>query len=435
MSRDILSPELIARHSLAALHLFQYLLHVRDAAYTAAGPADRDDARSRLPQVPGVAVPGAATDAKAKPNRPAPGNERREIMFSQLEQAAGMAKPTAADPAQAAALRQEGTPATGGLWAAAEGEARGGGHEAVDYGFERRALAAGRTNRTKLHSKSQRNKRIYMVAVDGSRGAHHAFKCALAMATGPFDKIIVVHSFSAKQLAFLPTERRPDNIRMRYRAELRENPLDNAIMIEERPDGVTTKEHVCFLANATTKVDLLVVGFTQEHSSNDHVRKGHILGSMVDLSMRRAFCTTVIVKPASMIRQHFGATDSQHFLVFVDGTEEAEEAYRIADSHVCAGDRLTVLHLVDVHHQPNLPTTKKWVNIREHYRTEYGVTVQQVVQVSCKIRTEWTRPSIVQPLGVLTHLKYLMDPTIRTPVARLRIRFLSKHHYCSPTFW
>ena len=389
VSRDILSPELIARHSLAALHLFQYLLNVRDTAYVSAGPVDGDDARNRLPQVLGAAVPGAATaDAavpgeKAKPNRPVPGKERREIMFSQLEQAAGMAE-TAVGPAQAATLEQEAVPTVGELWAAGDERGKGGAQEAMDYDFEYKVLAAARTNRTTVHPKSLCDKRIYMVAVDGSRGAHHAFKCALAMATGPFDKIVVIHSFSAKQLAFLATERQPDNIRMRYRAELSDSPLDNAIMIEERPDGVTTKEHVCFLANAN-KVDLLVVGFTQEHSSRDHARNGHILGSMVDLSMRRAFCTTVIVKPTSVLRQNFGASDSQHCLVFVDGTDEAEEAYRVADSHVCAGDRLTVLHLLDVHQQPYLPTTKQWVHIREHYRTEYGVAVQQVVKVSCEM--------------------------------------------------
>ena len=73
---------------------------------------------------------------------------------------------------------------------------------------------------TGAQSSSGRGPLKLMVCVDGSRGAHHAFKTCLDLVNQKVDKIIVVHSFSQQELATLPSERRPECIRMRYRSEL-----------------------------------------------------------------------------------------------------------------------------------------------------------------------------------------------------------------------
>ena len=180
--------------------------------------------------------------------------------------------------------------------------------------------------RKKQASRVGRTKRIFMIGVDGSRLSYHTFRVTMDLVR-EWDQVIVCHSYVKEEIGSLPKERRPETISLRYRSELRHHSCtpDYTVLCQDRPGRVSAKEHVCNIA-MHHKVEILAVGLERGYRQHGgKFAKAKVLGSTSDLSLRRAFCTSLLVKPDSF---QMGRAP-QHFLVHIDGTDESHEVRQL----------------------------------------------------------------------------------------------------------
>merc|ERR1711871_1804187 len=136
-------------------------------------------------------------------------------------------------------------------------------------------------------------------------------------------------------------------------------------------ERVSAKDHVCNIA-MHHKVEILAVGL--ERSYRRKSADANVLGSTSDLSLRRAFCTSLLVKPDSL---QMGRAP-QHFLVYIDGTDESHEAFKAAESLMGPADKLTAVHIADMSKQLILPLRLQWKNVKIRYADHFGTVVQLV---------------------------------------------------------
>ncbi|CAM9261518.1 unnamed protein product, partial [Heterosigma akashiwo] len=161
--------------------------------------------------------------------------------------------------------------------------------------------------------------------------------------------------------AKLPEGLRPAALRARYAAELAAAglPAQRASLdFLEKPGAVDARAAICHYINHSTSIELsvteaadgsiaydmgpsfLLVGLRSVDPGDGAARQRAALGSLTDLALRQVTVPTVVVKRAP-------AEGKEHraFVVCVDGSDRAWNAYSIVQTLVRPRDRLCLVHV------------------------------------------------------------------------------------------
>jgi nucleotide-binding universal stress UspA family protein len=206
----------------------------------------------------------------------------------------------------------------------------------------------------------------YLVCVDGSEVSHTAFQATKNLMTRKMgDKIEVLH-ICDRTKSYLPFDLQPDYIKMTYEMELLSIPKEQQTITtlnktdERLTNGITTvltaKDLICKYANDPTfpdgidKVpthdvpDLLVLGIVGRKGPKMSPK---IFGSASDYSMRKARCSSLIIKTNIPSRGTSGMKP-RIFVVAVDGSQSSHEAL-LKTIQLCDRNRdvVNVVHFFD----------------------------------------------------------------------------------------
>jgi len=208
----------------------------------------------------------------------------------------------------------------------------------------------------------------YVVAVDGSNCAKHAFRWGRFLAN-PNDRVTIIHSF-ATELQRKCVEERYTKYTEDGSGKFQLEILHNAD--DKKPDD--PDERITKFVNAGNgpSVDVLVTGiygtsFEEKQPDFKGTDKGckSTVGSTSDLSLRRAQCSSFFV------RREVDIPRDQHALkicVGVDGSQNSRHAFDFALRVLAPKNTLFVIHIASEHpDDANVPEQYRSENVKANY--------------------------------------------------------------------
>ena len=98
----------------------------------------------------------------------------------------------------------------------------------------------------------------FMIAIDGSAGAHLAFETVMESLMHPSDKLTVTHIFNTNK-GYLPFDMQPDALKQKYESLTIGMGKRVHLWWEEADSKITTKEQMIINAK-NNKASIIVVG-------------------------------------------------------------------------------------------------------------------------------------------------------------------------------
>eukprot|EP00638_Chattonella_subsalsa_P003563 CAMPEP_0117746780 /NCGR_PEP_ID=MMETSP0947-20121206/8141_1 /TAXON_ID=44440 /ORGANISM="Chattonella subsalsa, Strain CCMP2191" /LENGTH=458 /DNA_ID=CAMNT_0005564151 /DNA_START=276 /DNA_END=1652 /DNA_ORIENTATION=- len=210
--------------------------------------------------------------------------------------------------------------------------------------------------RTFMQRLALRTSHTYCVAIDGSEASNNCLKVGLMLQKG-FDRLCVIHFYDPDKTASLPENLQPDALKQRYSEELASSPLSESqysIQFLERSD-IPPRTAMCHYINSDQGMEptmvenadgsysydlgpsFLLVGCVGTRGPDDSPK---VLGSVTDLALRSVTIPTIVVKKAPDVSK-----DQRVFVICIDGSDRAFNAYSITQTISRPRDKLILLYI------------------------------------------------------------------------------------------